>query len=261
MVSAFYFTLTSKFLQQFQQIKHLTHVAGIACGNGYASNGVYKGIAPKSHIIALKILDQNGQGNSTKAILALQWIMDNASKYNIKVVNLSIGTNDRKVNQPLLEAVNALWQKGITVIAASGNPDSRGIFTPAPALSPKIITVGAWEDKYLYDDSLHSQSIFQKKSPQPDIWAPGEHIVSVLSPSYCFSLQNRSAAQIVAENYITMSGTSMATPMVSGTALLLLEQFPYFSPDEIKTRMLWASRYGTSQQKRGLLNIDKTLHV
>jgi len=248
------------FLQQFQQ-KLPTHVAGIACGNGYASSGVYQGIAPFSHIVALKILDQNGQGNSTKAILALQWIMDNATKYNIKVVNLSIGTNDRKVNQPLLEAVNALWHRGITVVAASGNPDSKGTFFPSPAISPKIITVGAWEDKYLYDDSLQSQSIFQKKSLQPDIWAPGEQIVSVLSPDYCFTLQNRSTSQIVAENYITMSGTSMATPMVSGTVLLLLEQFPKLSPDEIKNRILWASRYGTTPQKKGLLNIDKTLHV
>lgn len=241
--------------------EHLTHVAGIACGNGSASKGIYQGIAPESHIIALKILDGNGQGNSTKAILALQWIMDNARKYNIKVVNLSIGTNDRKVNQPLLEAVNALWLQGITVVAASGNPDSRGAFSPAPAISPKIITVGAWEDKYLYDDSMQKQSIFQKRTTLPDVWAPGEQIVSVLSPDYCFTLQSRSPSQIVAEHYIAMSGTSMATPMVSGTALLLLEQYPRISPDEIKNRILRASHLAPSSKEKGLLNIDKTLHI
>ena len=51
--------------------------------------------------------------------------MDNARKYNIKVVNLSIGTNDRKVNLPLKEAVERLWQMGIVVVAAAGNPDGR----------------------------------------------------------------------------------------------------------------------------------------
>ena len=101
----------------------VTHVTGIVCGNGYASGGKYQGIAPESHIIAVKILDRYGQGNSAQAISGLRWIMDNATKYNIKVVNLSIGTNDRKINVPLMEAVNRLWSKGITVVAAAGNPD------------------------------------------------------------------------------------------------------------------------------------------
>lgn len=73
--------------------------------------------------------------------------MDNAHKYNIKVVNLSIGTNDRKVNLPLKEAVERLWQMGIVVVAAAGNPDGRNGYRPPPAVSGGVISVGAWEDR------------------------------------------------------------------------------------------------------------------
>ena len=73
--------------------------------------------------------------------------MDNARKYNIRVVNLSVGTNDRKVNLPLKEAVEQLWQRGMVVVAAAGNPDSRKRYPPPPAISSNIISVGAWEDR------------------------------------------------------------------------------------------------------------------
>ena len=103
----------------------MTHVTGISCGNGWNSGRLYRGIAPEAHIVSIKILDRNGQGNSVQAVNGLKWIMDNARKYNIKVVNLSIGTNDRKVNLPLTEAVERLWRMGIVVVAAAGNPDGR----------------------------------------------------------------------------------------------------------------------------------------
>ena len=102
----------------------MSHVTGVACGNGFLSSGKYCGIAPHTNIVSIKILDRSGQGNSAQAVRALRWIMDNFRKYNIKVVNLSIGTNDRRVNLPLKEAVERLWQMGIVVVAAAGNPDS-----------------------------------------------------------------------------------------------------------------------------------------
>ena len=235
----------------------VTHVTGIVCGNGYASGGKYQGIAPESHIIAVKILDRYGQGNSAQAISGLRWIMDNATKYNIKVVNLSIGTNDRKINVPLMEAVNRLWSKGITVVAAAGNPDSRRHFQPSPAISPRIITVGAWEDRRFFYQAQNSPLFFRRNMMfLPDIWAPGENIVSTLSPDYDFDLQNRDSAKIVEKYYIKMSGTSMATPIVSGAVALLLEKYPYLSPDQIKRHMILSSQYG---KEKGLLNLKACL--
>ena len=240
----------------------VTHVTGIVCGNGHASEGKYQGIAPESNIISVKILDQNGQGNSAQAIAGLRWIMDNAKKYNIRVVNLSIGTNDHKINVPLMEAVNKLWFAGITVVAASGNPDSRRHFQPSPAISPRIITVGAWEDRrfFLQAQSQGSSLFFRRNTaPLPEIRAPGEDIISTQSPDYDFSLQNRDTIKIVDHHYIKMSGTSMATPMVSGAAALLLEKYPNLSPDQIKYRLISSAQYGNGRNQKGLLNIRACL--
>lgn len=185
--------------------------------------------------------------------------MDNAWKYNIRVVNLSIGTNDRKQNMPLMEAVNTLWRKGITVVAAAGNPDGKRSYQPSPAISSRIITVGAWEDRYVYYKSANAGMFHRGQTFMPDIWAPGEDIISVLSPDYCFELQNRDTAKIVEGRYIKMSGTSMATPMVSGTAALLLEKYPRLSPDGVKNRILQASCQKAPAEVRGLLNIGACL--
>ena len=215
----------------------MSHVTGIACGNGALSHGVWCGIAPDVNIVSIKILDRNGQGNSAQAVRALRWIMDNFRKYNIRVVNLSIGTNDQKINLPLKEAVERLWKTGIVVVAAAGNPDGRSGRRPPPAVSNDVISVGAWEDrKYFLAPGF---SRFTKEEPlQPDLWAAGDDIVSVLSPDYDFSLPGRSRENMVSRYYIRMSGASMATPFVSGAAALLLEQHPRYRPAEIKKMLL-----------------------
>lgn len=190
-----------------------------------------------AQIVSIKILDRFGQGNSTQAVQGLRWIMDNARKYTIKVVNLSIGTNDRKVNLPLKEAVEQLWQMGIVVVAAAGNPDGRNGYRPPPAVSSGVITVGAWEDRSYF--KAPAFSLFTREPNHlPDLWAPGEDVISVLSPDYDFSLPNRSRSNIIKTNYIRMSGASMATPLVSGAAALLLEKYPHAHPYDIKRRLL-----------------------
>ena len=161
--------------------------------------------------------------------------MDNARKYNIKVVNLSIGTNDRKVNLPLKEAVERLWQMDIVVVAAAGNPDGRNGYRPPPAVSSGVISVGAWEDREYFQMPAFPRFA---REEEPVLWAPGDDIISVLSPDYDFSLPNRSRENIVAGAYIRMSGASMATPLISGTAALLLEKYPRARPDEIRRLLL-----------------------
>ncbi len=167
--------------------------------------------------------------------------MDNARKYNIKVVNLSIGTNDRKINLPLKEAAERLWRMGIVVVAAAGNPDGHSGRRPPPAISSGVISVGAWEDRDYFQTSAFS--LFTKEDNElPDLWAPGDNIVSVLSPDYNFSLPNRSRGNIAEERYIRMSGASMATPLISGTAALLLEKYPRAKPEDIRRLLLQAAK-------------------
>ena len=74
---------------------HGTHVAGIIAGDGTLSRGILKGVAPKSNIIALKVLDNKGIGKEENVIEGIRWIIDNGRRFNIKVVNISFGTFGR----------------------------------------------------------------------------------------------------------------------------------------------------------------------
>lgn len=242
------FSLFFRKKQLLCRLAPVTHVTGIACGNGSLSAGRYAGIAPEAQVVSIKILDRMGQGNSAQAVRGLRWIMDNARKYNIKVVNLSIGTNDRRSNLPLQDAVAQLWRMGLVVVAAAGNPDGQHGHRPPPAISSDVISVGAWEDRAYFQTPAFS-FFTKEENEKPTLWAPGDDIISVLSPDYDFSLPNRSRKNIIAQHYIRMSGASMATPLISGAAALLLERYPKAKPDEIRRLLYAASADGLLTQK------------
>src|SRR5262249_19329195 len=102
---------------------HGTHVAGIIAGNGYDSRGERSGIAPKGSLISLKVRDQNGQGSVSSIIAALGWVAANATTYNIRVVNMSVGAGvyESYWTDPLTLACRTLTEQGIVVVAAAGN--------------------------------------------------------------------------------------------------------------------------------------------
>lgn len=229
---------------------HGTHVTGIACGNGYLSHEKYKGIAPKSNIISLKILDELGHGSASAALDAIRWIAKNRSLYNIRVVNLSIGTNDKTIASPLVKEVNSLWEKGVVVVAASGNDEKNGV--ASPGISPKIITVGSIEEQVHF--RIKSGNMVYYK---PDIFAPGENIVSCKADDFSFQGKKRSVKSVIDNYYVRMSGTSMATPMVSAAAALVLQYAPNLSPDSVKRIICNAANVSPPE---GLLNIEKIFY-
>lgn len=155
---------------------HGTHVSGIACSNGWMSQGKYCGIAPQAHIIAIKILDSSGRGSASTALKAIKWITENREKYNIKIANMSVGTSDRKINQSLLKAMYKAWDSGICIITADGNAGSGNTSIASAGRSSRIITVGS----------------FENPSPQCDVTAPSVDITSCLSPNYSFEFHGRS---------------------------------------------------------------------
>lgn len=227
----------------FETGRHGSHVAGIAAGNGYLSHGRYRGLAPEAHIIGVKILNEKGLGNSSQALAGIQWIIDNRFKYNIRIANLSIGTNDHSISVPLIRAISAAWDAGILMVVAAGNKDTNSGAIAAPSQSRKVITVGSYEDSRAYaaaEPSLFPWFVRRSAydyGARTDLVAPGADIVSCLSPNYIFDGKNRSRSKIVDGSYIAMTGTSMATPMVSGAAALLLQKEPNLTPDQIKNRL------------------------
>ncbi|HEX2640010.1 MAG TPA: S8 family serine peptidase, partial [Pyrinomonadaceae bacterium] len=109
---------------------HGTHVASIAAGNASRDTGAYRGVAPKANLINLKVLDANGVGTTSALLNALNWVISNRTAYNIRVVNLSLGTPslDAWTNDALCRKVQDLNYYGILVVAAAGNggKDSTG---------------------------------------------------------------------------------------------------------------------------------------
>lgn len=103
---------------------HGTHVSGILGGDGAASDGRYKGAAPGCSIIALKVLDRFGNGSREDVLRAFRWIVNFGQIYNIRVVNISVGTTSRSRNeqQDLLRGVDELWDQGLVVVAAARKP-------------------------------------------------------------------------------------------------------------------------------------------
>ena len=211
---------------------HGTHVAGIIAGNGYSSKGKYIGVAPKSNILVVKALDENGGGSSSDLIQALTFIIETKDLYNTKIINLSLGTpaNSSCEKDPLCRAVEKAVSAGITVIVAAGNSGPSEGTILSPGISNKVITVGAVDDKKTIDTNDDTLADFSSRGPtldglnKPDILAPGVNIESL-------SNTNKS-------NYISLSGTSMSTPMVSGSVALLLNKYGNLHPSEIKEKLI-----------------------
>lgn len=222
---------------------HGTHVSGIASSNGY-----YKGLAPQSNIVMLKVLNESGQGNASDVIAGIQWIADNYKRYNIKIVNMSIGTSTSVNNDPLVEAVEKLWDMGIIVVAAAGNNGPNPNTISSPGTSKKIITVASSDDEQ-YNKIFSGRGPTKECIIKPDILAPGSNIIS---------------CKCTNGTYKKLSGTSMSTPIISGAIALLLEKEPDLSPDDVKYMLKLSStslNMAPNRQGWGLLNVEKLLNM
>jgi serine protease AprX len=251
------------------QFGHGTHVAGILAGTGKNSTGssysvTFMGIAPGANLVNLRVLDQNGMGKDSDVIAAIQTAIQLKSKYNIRVLNLSLGrpVYGSYKNDPLCQAVEAAWKAGIVVVVAAGNygrnnyAGNQGYGTiTAPGNDPYVITVGAMKDNGTpgrNDDTIASYS---SKGPtlfdqiaKPDLVAPGNQIIStrannstlVAYPTTTVRTQayKPGPSNTVSSAYLMLNGTSMAAPVVSGAAALLLQQNPKLTPDQVKVRLM-----------------------
>jgi len=223
---------------------HGTFMAGIIAGDGSASNGKYVGMAPNAGIVSIKVAGASGASDVSTLVAALQWVVLNKSVYNIRVLNLSLGTDSTQSYSidPLDFAVEKAWQAGIVVnVAASNRGPAAGTISD-PANDPFVVTVGAIDDRGttgLGDDVVPD---FSGRGPtasdglaKPDVVAPGAHIVSLAAPGASITTQFPST---MAAPYRRGSGTSMATAVVSGLEAQMLSLQPTMSPDRVKYALM-----------------------
>ncbi|MCA1726700.1 MAG: S8 family serine peptidase, partial [Actinobacteria bacterium] len=122
---------------------HGTFMAGLIAGSGASSGGEYRGVAPGSQVVSVKIAGRDGSADVSKVLAAIQWVVSFKDQLGIRVLNLSLGTPSRADyrHDPLNFAVERAWLSGIVVVVSASNrgPDARTISKPAD--DPLVLTV------------------------------------------------------------------------------------------------------------------------
>src|ERR1035441_3595861 len=183
------------------QYGHGTHIAGLIAGDGLSSTGplynkTFKGIAPGANIVNLRVLDANGASTDSVVIAAINQAISLKSRYNIRVINLSLGRAVYETYKldPLCKAVEKAWQSGIVVVVAAGNNGryqaTNGYGTiNSPANDPYVITVAAMKTSWTPTRVDDLSASYSSKGPtaidaiaKPDLVAPGNLLVSLEAP-------------------------------------------------------------------------------
>jgi len=246
---------------------HGTAVAGVINGNGLASSDsdafrTFRGLAPGARLFSLRALQADGTGRASDVILAIDWVIRNAHRQNIRVLNLSLGhpVYESYSTDPLCQAAAAAVRAGIVVVVSAGNGGRLGSgfgTITSPGNHPDVITVGAMDDN---DTAAREDDIlapYSAKGPtlvdhvvKPDLVAPGTFIVSLRAvnswidrnhPESILPLtdyKNARGLDWMVGEYTVLSGTSLAAPLVSATAALMLQREPGLSPTTVKARLM-----------------------
>ena len=204
---------------------HGSHVAGIITADGVDPNA--KGVAPDAGVIAGKVLDSTGSGYFSDVVAAIYWVVNGpdsiygtSDDFNADAISLSLGTGTPYVYKgfcdsvlpDLTNAIKYAVQKDVTVVVAAGNSGNSGV--SIPGCISYSTTVGAVNSSY-------KVASFSCRGSALDITAPGVNIYS----------------SILGNVYATWSGTSMATPMVSGVVTLMKYAHPTYTQSQVETKL------------------------
>jgi subtilisin family serine protease len=227
---------------------HGTHVASTIAGTGAASGGTHRGVADDAHLLVGKVLGDDGYGQDSWVISAMEWAAERAP-----IVSMSLGSQEPSDGMDLmsqsLEQITA--DTGALFVVAAGNstnPETIG----APGAAPSALTVGS------VDDPTGELSWFSSQGPlarsgalKPDLVGPGNDVTAA-----------RSADSPGEGDYVSMSGTSMATPHVAGAAAILKQSHPEYTGPQLKAALTSAAvdiRLTPYQAGAGLVDVDASV--
>ncbi len=255
---------------------HGTHLAGIIAGRdssaanygAYNNPSYFTGVAPDATVVNVKIGAADGAVDVSQVIAGLDWVVahKNDPGLNIRVVNLSFGTNSQQsyLIDPLAYAAEQVWRSGIVVVVAAGNEGNTTSILSDPAIDPYVLAVGA-DGHYDKDgNKLYVSSFSNAGNPtrHPDLVAPGQSIVSLRNPgSFADSMFAGGRVNDPAGRFFRGSGTSQSAAVVSGAVATLLSRYPTLTPDQVKgLLMAYATPIAgvsSSLQGAGEINLSK----
>lgn len=248
------------------EMGHGTHCAGIAAGTGAGSVGLSincTGIAPGASLFNGKCLDKVGGGYEASVAAAIEWAIENGAN----IISLSLGFEPLNLGSPVMMAVANATASGIIVVVAAGNSGPWFSSVKSPGDHPSIITVGAsnGDDKVT---NFSSRGPSNQNFADPDVVAPGEHIIAALAPGSVIEAIWQKEGETIYRSpnaeYAALSGTSMATPTVAGGIALLKEAFPNLSPEAARIALMESADSivdGDSNiQGAGRINITRSFY-
>jgi serine protease AprX len=257
---------------------HGTHVAGIIAGNGFDTKGARAGMAPAADLVSLKVLSEHGSGRISDVIAALDWVLTNRTLYNIRVINLSVGASitESYMTDPLTLAAKRCVDAGLVVVTAAGNIGKNPITgkaqyggITAPGNAPWVLTVGAYSHEGTINRMDDKIAGYSSRGPtavdflaKPDVVATGTGIVSLAVPgSWMYTAKAayllNGTVKTANKPYLSLTGTSMASPIVAGTVALMIQANPKLTPNLVKAIIEYTSqnyRYDALTQGAGFLN-------
>jgi serine protease AprX len=256
---------------------HGTHMAGIIAGREAglpararairdSAKRRFAGIAPDAKVINVKVATADGSVDVSQVIAALNWVVEhrNDPGMNIRVLNLSFGTDGVQdyILDPLTFAVEAAWKAGIVVVVAAGNDGVERSQLNNPAYDPFVIAVGAQDQNGTIDtrdDVVADFSSRGNSQRRPDLLAPGRSVVSLRDPGSVLDTDFASAR--VGNEEFKGSGTSQSSAVVSGAAALLLQRYPFATPDQVKAMLVTSGRVLKARPAHALDQGLKTIDV
>ncbi|HLG14108.1 MAG TPA: S8 family serine peptidase [Blastocatellia bacterium] len=261
---------------------HGSAVAGAAAGLSYGS---INGIASGSTLLSVRVLNSNGQGTVSDAIRALDWCVANAWLFNIQVINMSMGAAsvDSFTNDPLCQAAERAVNAGIVVVTAAGNngkdPYGREVYgsITSPGNDPLVITVGSANTRGTGKRSDDIVNTFSSRGPtlgykldsagkkqydfvlKPDLVAPGNAVVTAKVSGSKLISEHPELTYNGSSTQMMLSGTSIASGVVAGSAAVLLQANSGLTPGLIKAILQYSAQpipgANVCQQGAGLLNL------
>ncbi|WP_085066567.1 S8 family serine peptidase [Catenuloplanes japonicus] len=205
---------------------HGTHVASTIAGSGAASGGKERGVAPGARLHVGKVLDNEGNGQESWIISGMEWAVRDQ---HARIVSMSLGGDPTDGTDPMSVAVNQLSEEtGALFVIAAGNSGPSKSTVGTPGAADAALTVGAVDSHDVLAGFSSQGPRAGDRALKPDLTAPG---VNILAARSHLSEDGEGA-------YLSMSGTSMATPHVAGAAALVAAAHPELKGQQLKDALV-----------------------